>query len=82
MPQVAREAIRRRAKQLRDKGAIALGQHLEKQIGRSIRVLAERGGTGRAEDFTPAAAPGAAPGTMIVARFAGHDGARLLLSPT
>jgi threonylcarbamoyladenosine tRNA methylthiotransferase MtaB len=82
MPQVAREEIRRRAKQLRDKGAIALGQHLEKQTGRSIRVLAERGGTGRAEDFTPAAAPGAAPGTMIAARVAGHDGARLLLAAT
>jgi threonylcarbamoyladenosine tRNA methylthiotransferase MtaB len=82
MPQVAREAIRERARRLRDRGALALDQHLGKQVGRSIRVLAERGGTGRAEDFTPAATPGAEPGTMIDARVAGHDGSRLLLAAT
>ncbi len=80
MPQVAREAIKDRAKRLRGKGALALDEHLRKQTGRQIRVLTERGGTGRAEDFTPVATPGAAPGMLIDARVAGDDGARLLLS--
>jgi threonylcarbamoyladenosine tRNA methylthiotransferase MtaB len=80
MPQVAREAIKDRAKRLRGKGAVALDEHLQKQTGRHIRVLTERGGTGRAEDFTPVATPDAAPGMLIDARVAGHDGARLLLA--
>jgi threonylcarbamoyladenosine tRNA methylthiotransferase MtaB len=80
MPQVARDAIKTRAKRLRDKGALALNEHLQKQIGRRVRVLAERGGAGRAEDFTPVATPGAAPGSLIDACVAGHDGARLFLS--
>jgi threonylcarbamoyladenosine tRNA methylthiotransferase MtaB len=52
---------------------------LDAQAGREIDVLVERGGMGRAADFTPVAMPGAKPGTLISARVAGHDGTRLLL---
>ncbi len=80
MPPVAREAVKERAARLRDKGAIALAAHLGRQVGRTVRVLAERGGAGRAEDFTSVATPGVAPGMLVEASVAGHDGARLVLA--
>ncbi len=80
MPQVAAAAIKDRAKRLRDKGEAAHEAHLASQIGRQVRILAERGGHGRAEDFTLVATPDLAAGTLIEARVAAHDGTRLILS--
>ena len=80
MPQVAGPLIKARAKALREKGEAALRAHLEAQVGRTISVLTERGGTGRAQDFTPVATPDRPAGEMFEARVVGHDGARLLLA--
>ena len=80
MPQVAGPLIKARAKALREKGEAALRAHLEAQVGRTIVVLTERGGTGRAQDFTPVATPDRPAGEMFVARVAGHDGSRLLIA--
>ena len=79
MPMVAPEIVRERAARLREAGARALGIHLDAQVGRDLAVLAERGGTGRAEDFSPVRLGyGIAPGTIMDVRIAGHDGARLI----
>lgn len=79
MPAVAQGAIRERAARLRDAGAQALRRHLDAQVGRQLTVLAERGGTGRADDFTPVRlAAEIAPGTMSAVTIAAHDGARLI----
>ncbi len=80
MPPVAREDVKDRARRLRDKGAAVFAAHLDRQTGRDIRILTERGGTGRAEDFTPVVTHGLPAGEMIAARVAGHDGARLVLA--
>ncbi|MDB5642082.1 MAG: 2-methylthioadenine synthase [Hyphomicrobiales bacterium] len=80
MPPTPHGAIRERARRLRERGAQALATHLDRQVGREIVVLAERGGSGRAEDFTAVATPGVAPGALFTARVAGHDGTRLTLS--
>ncbi len=80
MPQVAGPLIKARAKALREKGEAALRAHLKAQVGRTISVLTERGGTGRAQDFTPVATPDRPAGEMFEARVAGHDGARLFLA--
>lgn len=80
MPQVAGPLIKARAKALRERGEAALQAHLEAQLGRTIAVLTERGGTGRAQDFTLVATPDRPAGEMFEARVAGHDGARLLLA--
>ncbi len=80
MPQVAAGAIKERAKRLRDKGEAALAGHLASQIGRTIRILAERGGHGRAEDFTLVATPDLDAGALIEAQVAAHDGTKLILS--
>jgi threonylcarbamoyladenosine tRNA methylthiotransferase MtaB len=80
MPQVAGPVIKARAKALREKGEFALRAHLEAQVGRTISVLTERGGTGRAQDFTPVDTPDCPPGVLFEARVTGHDGSRLLIA--
>ena len=53
--------------------------HLAAQIGRTHRILAEGPRTGRTEQFTEVAFAADRPeGTILEARIAGHDGARLL----
>jgi threonylcarbamoyladenosine tRNA methylthiotransferase MtaB len=79
MPQVTPEVARARAARLRDASAAAFMRHLDAQIGRHIIVLAERGGKGRAEDFTPVHIPDVEPGTLHAAEVTGHDGAALTL---
>jgi len=77
MPQLARDVVKARAAALREKGGQRLRQHLDAQVGRTLTLLAERGGIGRAEDFTPVKLLGAEPGRMISVTISGHDGERL-----
>jgi threonylcarbamoyladenosine tRNA methylthiotransferase MtaB len=79
MPQVPPRTVKERAHQLRQKGAIALHQHLEHEIGRTVRVLAESSTTARTGQFSPVRlSSAAAPGTILDVPIAGHDGRRLL----
>ncbi len=79
MPQVPHGEIRDRARRLREAGAQRLHQHLARQVGRRLSVLAERGGIGRAEDFTPVRlAAESAPGALHRLAITGHDGHKLL----
>jgi threonylcarbamoyladenosine tRNA methylthiotransferase MtaB len=77
MPQLARGLVKARAQALREKGAARLRMHLDSQIGRTLELLAERGGIGRAEDFTPVKIAGAEPGRLVRTTICGHDGERL-----
>ncbi|MCJ2039683.1 tRNA (N(6)-L-threonylcarbamoyladenosine(37)-C(2))-methylthiotransferase MtaB [Methylobacterium sp. WL30] len=77
MPPVAPEIVRGRAARLRAAGAAALVRHLDGEVGRSHRVLAERGGIGRTEGFTPVRLT-AEPGTIRTVAILGHDGRALL----
>ena len=79
MPQVERETILSRAARLRALGERQLQRHLKAQFGKTLRVLAERGGRARAADFTLVRTPGAVPGTLFDVRITGDDG-RLMLS--
>ncbi|TXM86085.1 tRNA (N(6)-L-threonylcarbamoyladenosine(37)-C(2))-methylthiotransferase MtaB, partial [Methylobacterium sp. WL116] len=54
-----------------------LTDHLDGEVGRSHRVLAERGGIGRTEGFTPVRLT-AEPGTIRTVAILGHDGRALL----
>ena len=78
MPQVAREVVKERASRLRQKGDTALARHLSVQVGRSLEVLFERDGLGRAPDFAEVALDGLPPGSLAMAVIAGHDGRRLI----
>ncbi len=79
MPQVARDIVKDRAKRLRETGEAALRRHLDGEIGATRRVLSERGGIGRTEQFTPVRLPDAGPpGLMLDIAIAGHDGRQLI----
>jgi threonylcarbamoyladenosine tRNA methylthiotransferase MtaB len=81
MPQLPREVIRTRAARLRAMGEAAHRRHLELLSGSTQSILVERPGLGRAEDFTLASVANGAPGEIVEAVVAGHDGARLITAP-
>ena len=79
MPAVGGTIIKARAERLRAKGDAALIRHLDRQIGRTLSVLVEREGLGRAADFTEVAFAGAAePGAITPMTVTAHDGKRAL----
>ena len=41
MPQLARDVVKERARRLRERGALALGRHLDGEVGATRRVLTE-----------------------------------------
>ncbi len=71
MPQLASAVIKQRAAILRATGELALERHLQRQVGRRLRILSERGGMGRADDFTAVRTPGLPPGLMFEAEAVG-----------
>jgi len=73
MPPVAPEIVKVRAKRLREAGDAALRAHLAAQTGKTFRVLTERGGTGRTEDFTRVKIGDVPPSQMIDVVIAGND---------
>ena len=78
MPQVGRAMAKERAARLREKGEAALAAHLELQVGKTLRVLTERGGLARAEDFTSVRLePAPEHGLMMEVAIGGHDGREL-----
>ena len=66
MPQVEPASIKARAAELRAAIAAERTRWLHAQVGTPLSVLAERGGTGHAENFAPVRLPeGAQPGTLL-----------------
>ena len=77
MPPVAAEIVKARTKRLRETGDAALRGHLDAQTGKVLRVLTERGGTGRTEDFTRVRVGDVPPSQMIDVVIEGNDGKML-----
>jgi len=77
MRPVPAATVKARAAALREAGERALACHLAQQTGRRVKILAERGGMGRAADFTPAKTPGMAPGRLFEAEIAGFSAGSL-----
>jgi threonylcarbamoyladenosine tRNA methylthiotransferase MtaB len=79
MPQTARAVVKERARRLREKGAAALSRHLDTQVGRTRRVLAESARLGRTEHFILVGLNAAVESGMVVeVSIKGHDGRQLL----
>jgi threonylcarbamoyladenosine tRNA methylthiotransferase MtaB len=79
MPQLDGSIIKERAQRLREKGEAALRRHLDREIGARRRVLAEAGGLGRTEQFTPVRlAATIKRGVILDLTVTGHDGRQLL----
>jgi threonylcarbamoyladenosine tRNA methylthiotransferase MtaB len=81
MPQLRREVVKQRAARLRAAGDAAYRRHLAALTGSRQSILVERDGLGRTEGFTLAAVSAGAPGEIVEADIAGHDGARLIAAP-
>jgi threonylcarbamoyladenosine tRNA methylthiotransferase MtaB len=64
MPPTPGDVVRRRAARLREASDVAWAGHLETRVGQTLQVLMERGGVGRAEDFTPVRVEGVEPGAL------------------
>jgi len=77
MPQVAGEAIKERAKRLRQAGEVALQRRLTSEIGASRAVLIESDKLGRTEHYLPVAITAAKVGEIRRFAITGHDGSRL-----
>ena len=77
MPPVAPEIVKARVKRLREAGAAALRAHLAAQTGKVLRVLTERGGTGRTEDSSRVRIGELPTSQMIDVAIAGNDGRML-----
>ncbi|MGU3361496.1 tRNA (N(6)-L-threonylcarbamoyladenosine(37)-C(2))-methylthiotransferase MtaB [Methylobacterium sp. M6A4_1b] len=79
MPPVPGDVVRARAARLRAAGDAALTTYLASEVGRTRRVLTERGGLGRTEAFTPVRLPsGTSPGILTDVTITGHDGRMLI----
>ncbi len=78
MPQVARPVIKARATRLRQKGRMALQQHLAARVGGTFDVLMERHGAGHAPDFTEIEVAGVPPGQIARVRAVAISGERLV----
>jgi threonylcarbamoyladenosine tRNA methylthiotransferase MtaB len=61
MPQVARDVIKARAAQLREKGAQRLALRLDHHVGQTAMALVESGNRARLPDFAPVLIEGASP---------------------
>ena len=81
MPPVDGAIIKDRARQLREKGGLALQSFLDGQVGREAEVLMETNGLGRTEQFTAVCVADALPGRLMQVRITGHDGECLIGSP-
>ncbi len=65
MPAVPGDVVKHRARRLRQAGEARVHAHLARQVGRRLDVLMERGGIGRAEDFTPVRVQGLEAGAIV-----------------
>lgn len=66
MPQVEKPVIRERASELRAAAAETRAQWMNELVGKPLKVLAEKDGSGYAENFARVAVPPATPAGMIV----------------
>jgi threonylcarbamoyladenosine tRNA methylthiotransferase MtaB len=81
MPQLSRTVVKERARRLRERGVMALRQHLDAEVGGTRRVLAESRTHGRTEQFTQVSLGTLAePGAIAELKITGHDGKQLLAS--
>jgi len=78
MPPLKGGVIKERAQRLRNAGDQALALHLQAKVGQRLQILTERGGTGRAEDFSQVQVGDVPAGLLIEREIIASDGKRLI----
>ncbi|QQR36672.1 tRNA (N(6)-L-threonylcarbamoyladenosine(37)-C(2))-methylthiotransferase MtaB [Devosia oryziradicis] len=71
MPQVSKQAARKRAEILRHAGDMQVQRLMASRVGRIENVLTERNGIARTEQFLPVAMPGSEPGKLLAVHITG-----------
>jgi MiaB-like tRNA modifying enzyme len=77
MPQLGRAVIKERAARLRAAGEATLLAHFQAETGRTRKVLVEKPGLGRTEQFTLTEIDGGLAGEIAETRITGHTGRAL-----
>jgi threonylcarbamoyladenosine tRNA methylthiotransferase MtaB len=78
MPALPKAVVKERAKRLRETGDAALAMHLARHVGRRLRILTERGGTGHTEDFSQVQTGDVPAGLLIERDIIASDGKKLI----
>ncbi|GHC74223.1 tRNA (N(6)-L-threonylcarbamoyladenosine(37)-C(2))-methylthiotransferase MtaB [Limoniibacter endophyticus] len=78
MPQLPRTIVKDRARRLRRAGEAAHQAHIERLVGTQQRVLIERDGIGRCENFALAKVGNAKAGEIVNVEVSGHEGEMLI----
>ncbi|WP_075214161.1 tRNA (N(6)-L-threonylcarbamoyladenosine(37)-C(2))-methylthiotransferase MtaB [Mongoliimonas terrestris] len=78
MPQLDKALVKARAAALRAVGEAAFARHLAAETGRVRKVLVEKPGIGRTEQFTLTEIDRGAPGEIVPAVVTGHTGRALV----
>jgi threonylcarbamoyladenosine tRNA methylthiotransferase MtaB len=78
MPALPGAVVKDRARLLRDAGDAALAAHLVQHVGRRLSILTERGGTGRAQDFSLVQVGDVPAGLLIEREICASDGKKLI----
>ena len=78
MPQLDRHLVKERAQKMREKGEAKLDQYLATQVGLRRKVLIEKNGLGRTEQFTQVEIGAGEPGEIVTAEIVGYVPGRLL----
>lgn len=83
IPPVPASIVKERAARLRAAGAVVLERHLQSCVGKNYRVLTEKGGMGRTDDFTPVRlADAVEAGQLVDVAIGSHDGRHLIAVDT
>lgn len=78
MPQLPGALVKARAAALRETGEALLARHFAGHVGKTIEVLSEGRGVGRASDFSTVRLPADTPkGAVLDVLISGHDGRAL-----
>ncbi len=80
MPRPPADVVKARAAALRAAGEKALQDHLRAQVGRRLRILTERAGLGRADDFTPVRTPELPAGRLLTGLAVGVNAGELVVT--
>ncbi len=78
MPQLDRRLVKERAHRMREKGETKLEEYLSKQVGQRRKILVEKNGLGRTEQFTQTEIGIGETGEIISADIVGYVPGRLL----
>jgi threonylcarbamoyladenosine tRNA methylthiotransferase MtaB len=78
MPLIDRQVIKQRAARIRNAGQRSLIRYLDRQQGRELKVLIEREGVGRSEQFVQVEGVSGQAGEIVAVRISGHNNTALI----